>query len=177
MRITKPTSQGTGSRRLTTTDETTAGQEKKKRNQHSNLFQSPLRGTNTLPPIFLFKTTEPMLFSVSLRGANTPYNFPFPNAIDLHPRGTDSIRCITQVSIYHLEFKKGFGALCDESFLLWERQVLRSRAESQRIAVWGLLYRLQYPGRYLSRLQTDWLTLGIASIALIRQWDPCCDDS
>jgi hypothetical protein len=33
--------------------------------------------------------------------------------------------------------------------------ILQSRAESQRIAVWWLLYRVQHPGRYLSRLQTD----------------------
>lgn len=33
--------------------------------------------------------------------------------------------------------------------------ILQSGAESQRIAVWWLLYRVQHPGRYLSRLQTD----------------------
>ena len=33
-------------------------------------------------------------------------------------------------------------------------RILQSRAESQRIAAWELLYRVQHPGRYVSRLQT-----------------------
>ncbi len=62
-------------------------------------------------------------------------------------------------------------------FLWGEEQVLRSRAKSQWIAVWWLLYHLQHPGRYLSRLQTDWLTHDIASVGKVRQMDPCPDDS
>ena len=46
----------------------------------------------------------------------------------------------------------------------WGELVLRSRAKSQWIAVWWLLYHLQHPGRYLSRLQTDWLTHDVASV-------------
>jgi hypothetical protein len=30
----------------------------------------------------------------------------------------------------------------------------QSKAKSQRIAAWELLYRVQHPGRYVSRLQT-----------------------
>jgi hypothetical protein len=33
-------------------------------------------------------------------------------------------------------------------------RILQSRAESQRIAAWELLYRVRHPGRYVSRLQT-----------------------
>lgn len=51
-------------------------------------------------------------------------------------------------------------------------KVLRSRAKSQWIAVWWLLYQVQHPGRYLSRLQTDWLTHDIASVSKVRQRDP-----
>ena len=62
------------------------------------------------------------------------------------------------------------------SFLSGEGQVLRSRSKSQWIAVWWLLYHSQHPGRYLSRLQTDWLTHGIASVSLARERDPNRDD-
>jgi len=33
-------------------------------------------------------------------------------------------------------------------------RIFQSRAKSQRIAAWELLYRVQHPGRYVSRLQT-----------------------
>ena len=45
-------------------------------------------------------------------------------------------------------------------FLTWSGSVqpsgriFQSRAKSQRIAAWELLYRVQHPGRYVSRLQT-----------------------
>lgn len=61
------------------------------------------------------------------------------------------------------------------SFLSRGRQVLRSRAKSQWIAVWWLLYHLQHPGRYLSRLQTDWLTHNAASVWMVWQRDPTQD--
>ena len=61
----------------------------------------------------------------------------------------------------------------EDVFPLWEKpKVLRSRAKSQWIAVWWLLYQVQHPGRYLSRLQTDWLTHDIASVSKVRQRDP-----
>lgn len=34
------------------------------------------------------------------------------------------------------------------------RRIPQARAESQQIAAWQLLYRVQHPARYLSRLQT-----------------------
>lgn len=49
--------------------------------------------------------------------------------------------------------------------LMGKTKVLRSRAKSQWIAVWWLLYQVQHPGRYLSRLQTDWVTHDIASVS------------
>lgn len=33
-------------------------------------------------------------------------------------------------------------------------RIYQSKAKSQRIAAWELLYRVQHPGRYVSRLQT-----------------------
>lgn len=34
------------------------------------------------------------------------------------------------------------------------RRIPKLRAESQQIAAWKLLYRVQHPARYVSRLQT-----------------------
>ena len=41
-----------------------------------------------------------------------------------------------------------------EEFVQPSGRILQSRAESQRIAAWELLYRVRHPGRYVSRLQT-----------------------
>lgn len=58
------------------------------------------------------------------------------------------------------------GCVCRRAYiLLGGAQVLRSGVESQRIAVWRLLYRLQHPGQYLSRLQTDWLTHDVVCVS------------
>ena len=47
-----------------------------------------------------------------------------------------------------------FTHVCSEESVQPSGRILQSRAESQRIAAWELLYRVQHPGRYVSRLQT-----------------------
>lgn len=41
-----------------------------------------------------------------------------------------------------------------KEFVQPKGRIFQSRAESQRIAAWELLYRVRHPGRYVSRLQT-----------------------
>ena len=41
-----------------------------------------------------------------------------------------------------------------QEFVQPSGRILQSRAESQRIAAWELLYRVRHPGQYVSRLQT-----------------------
>lgn len=53
-------------------------------------------------------------------------------------------RQIYKISIF---LKKGY-------LRLGTRRIPKPRAESQQIAAWKLLYRVQHPARYVSRLQT-----------------------
>lgn len=64
-------------------------------------------------------------------------------------RGGDGHLSLRDVSSRSALARCGFWGLVSST-----RRIPKLRAESQQIAAWKLLYRVQHPARYVSRLQT-----------------------